>query len=116
MSVRDIRQKWPEAERVLLEEGEIVITRDAKPVAKIIPFSSVKEKKRRRFDPQAHQRWLKKFWKDNPRRPSTDEELMHDRAHHRIETRSSSVGTSKTKGVEPFADAVGSNVYKIYPW
>ena len=38
MTVRDIRQKWPEAERALAVEGEIIVTRDSKPVAKIIPF------------------------------------------------------------------------------
>ena len=32
MTVRDVRQKWPEAERSLVIEGEIVITRDGKPI------------------------------------------------------------------------------------
>jgi antitoxin (DNA-binding transcriptional repressor) of toxin-antitoxin stability system len=39
MSVRDIRQNWPEAERVLREEGEIVVTRDSKPVTRIVPIA-----------------------------------------------------------------------------
>ena len=80
MSVRDIRQKWPEAERLLALEGEIVVTRDSKPVAKIIPFPTIKEKKRPRFDPVAHRRWLEKFWKNKPTMPSSDEELARDRA------------------------------------
>ena len=35
--MRDVRQRWPEAERSLAEEGEIVITRDGKPVARLLP-------------------------------------------------------------------------------
>jgi antitoxin (DNA-binding transcriptional repressor) of toxin-antitoxin stability system len=31
ISVRELRQKWPEAERALKIESEIVITRDGKP-------------------------------------------------------------------------------------
>jgi hypothetical protein len=31
MTPRDIRLKWPEAERALAREGEIVVTRDSKP-------------------------------------------------------------------------------------
>ena len=37
ITVRDVRQRWPEAERSLAEEGEIVITRDGKPVARLLP-------------------------------------------------------------------------------
>jgi antitoxin (DNA-binding transcriptional repressor) of toxin-antitoxin stability system len=35
ISVRDLRQKWPEAERALKIESELVITRDGEPVARI---------------------------------------------------------------------------------
>jgi len=38
MSVRDVRLKWPEAERKLATVGEIVVTRDSKPVARILPY------------------------------------------------------------------------------
>ena len=37
ISIRDLRQKWPEAESRLQVEKEIIITRDAKPVAKLVP-------------------------------------------------------------------------------
>lgn len=80
MSVRDIRQKWPEAERALALEGEIIVTRDSKPVAKIIPFTNDGGLKRPRFDPVTHGRWLLKFWKNKPVQPSLDEELTRDRA------------------------------------
>jgi antitoxin (DNA-binding transcriptional repressor) of toxin-antitoxin stability system len=79
MTVRDIRLHWPEAEKALAAEGEIVVTRDSKPVAKIIPFSPTGKSKRRRFDPEEHMRWLKKFWKDEAPQPSTDEWLRRDR-------------------------------------
>ena len=37
ITMRDVRQRWPEAERSLAEEGEIVITRDGKAVARLLP-------------------------------------------------------------------------------
>ena len=40
ISVRDLRQRWPEAEARLQVEKEIVITRDAKPVAKLVPIQT----------------------------------------------------------------------------
>ncbi|MGL4401148.1 MAG: type II toxin-antitoxin system Phd/YefM family antitoxin [Luteolibacter sp.] len=64
MTVRDIRQKWPEAERSLSEEGEIVITRDGKPVARLLPLVEEVVAPRKRFDPEEHIRWLKEEWGD----------------------------------------------------
>jgi antitoxin (DNA-binding transcriptional repressor) of toxin-antitoxin stability system len=60
MSIRDLRQKWPEAESRLQVEGEIIITRDTKPVAKLVRYEEPK-KPRKRFDPAAHARWQKKW-------------------------------------------------------
>jgi len=56
MSIRDLRQKWPEAESLLQVEKEIIITRDAKPVAKLVRHTEP-EKPRKRFDPVAHAKW-----------------------------------------------------------
>ena len=56
VSVRDLRQKWPEAERALSIESELVITRDGKPVARLTRYEN-RLKKRRRFDPAKHGRW-----------------------------------------------------------
>jgi antitoxin (DNA-binding transcriptional repressor) of toxin-antitoxin stability system len=53
ISVRALRQKWPEAERALKTESEIVVTRDYKPVAKLTRYED-RPKKRRRFDPTRH--------------------------------------------------------------
>ena len=60
MSIRDLRQKWPEAESRLQVEKEIIITRNAKPVAKLVRYVEP-EKSRKRFDPAAHVRWQKKW-------------------------------------------------------
>jgi len=59
LSVRDLRQRWPKAEALLRSEREIVITRDSRPVAKLVRFTAPK-KRRRRFDPAAHARWQRK--------------------------------------------------------
>lgn len=61
MTARDVRQRWPEAERSLAEEGEITITRDGKPVARLLPVEEVLLP-RKRFDPEEHRRWLNDFW------------------------------------------------------
>jgi antitoxin (DNA-binding transcriptional repressor) of toxin-antitoxin stability system len=80
MTVRDIRLKWPEAERLLARAGEVVVTRDSKPVARITPFRERGTRRRARFDPIEHRRWLRRFWKAQPKQPSTDELLARDRA------------------------------------
>lgn len=80
MTVRDIRLKWPEAERQLKAQGEIIVTRDSKPVARLLPFVPARERKRKRFDPKAHMRWLAKFWAGKAAQPSVDELLARDRA------------------------------------
>lgn len=59
ISVRDLRQRWPEAEACLKVEKEIVITRDAKPVARLVRIDE-RSKPRKRFDPAAHARWQRK--------------------------------------------------------
>ena len=59
-SVRDLRQRWPEAEALLRTEREIIITRDSKPVAKLVRFT-VPKRPRKRFDPVAHARWQRKI-------------------------------------------------------
>ena len=80
MSVRDIRLKWPVAEKALARAGEIVVTRDSKPVARILPYASPRRRKERRFDPNEHGRWLRGFWRRRAPRVTTDEWLKRDRA------------------------------------
>ena len=91
LTVRDLRLHWPEAERRLRREREIVVTRDGKPVARLSAFVP-DEARRPRFSPEAHLAWLGQTWKgratgkmlEHPRetaagRPSTDELLAKDR-------------------------------------
>jgi len=61
ITIRDLRQRWPEAEAALQMENEILITRDAKPVAKLVRVLP-ETPRRRRWDPNQHMRWLKKEW------------------------------------------------------
>ena len=79
MTVRDIRLKWPAAERALARVGEIIVTRDSKPVARIVPYAGRTRARRVRFDPADQARWLKRFWRNRTSGPSTDELLRRDR-------------------------------------
>lgn len=56
MTIRDVRQRWPEAERSLETEREIIITRDGKPIARLLPIEE-EAPARKRFDPEEHARW-----------------------------------------------------------
>lgn len=80
MSVRDVRQRWPEAERVLREEGEIIVTRDARPVARILPIAGKPARALRRLDLSQLRRWRERFWRGQPPQPSTGEWLDRDRS------------------------------------
>ena len=60
VTIRDLRQRWPETEKALQVEHEILITRDGEPVAKlsrIVPEA----KRRKRFDPIPHRKWQLKM-------------------------------------------------------
>ncbi len=65
ITIRDLRQRWPEAEAALNIEEEILITRDSKPVAKLVRFVQP-EANRKRWNPErtrgAHQ---KRFWQQS---------------------------------------------------
>jgi antitoxin (DNA-binding transcriptional repressor) of toxin-antitoxin stability system len=78
ITIRDLRQRWPEAEAALAVEDEIIITRDSKPVAKLVRLVQDRPR-RKRWDPEAHARWLKKVW-GNKVMPSSDAALARARA------------------------------------
>ena len=59
ITIRDLRQRWPETEAALKVEDEILITRDSKPVAKLVRIA-VAVNKRPRWDMEEHARWQKK--------------------------------------------------------
>ena len=79
MTIRDIRLHWPQAEAVLAEGGEIVVTRDGRPVARLLPFEEQVDR-REPFDARSHLAWLGAFWKGKKVGPTTDELLARDRA------------------------------------
>jgi antitoxin (DNA-binding transcriptional repressor) of toxin-antitoxin stability system len=78
ITIRDLRQRWPEAEAALQVEDEILITRDSKPVAKLVRIVQGKAK-RKRWDPEEHVKWMKKVW-GNKVQPSSDAALARARA------------------------------------
>jgi antitoxin (DNA-binding transcriptional repressor) of toxin-antitoxin stability system len=59
ITIRDLRQRWPETEAALKVENEILITRDSKPVAKLVYVSS-DDSPCQRWDPVENARWQKK--------------------------------------------------------
>jgi len=61
ITIRDLRQRWPETERTLQVEKELIITRDGQPVAKLVRIAE-KKVNRKRWDPEAHKKWLQKVW------------------------------------------------------
>lgn len=80
VTVRDLRLHWPKIERQLAESGgEMIITRDAQPVARLSALEA-KPKSRRQFDPAAHMAWLKKTWGTRATKPWVDEAIARDRA------------------------------------
>ena len=56
VTIREVRHRWPEMEKTLMREGEILITRDARPIAKLVRVEATASK-RPRFDPEAHAAW-----------------------------------------------------------
>jgi antitoxin (DNA-binding transcriptional repressor) of toxin-antitoxin stability system len=59
ITIRDLRQRWPEAEAALETEDEIIITRDSKPVAKLVRIRT-EAAARPRWDAEEHGRWQRK--------------------------------------------------------
>ena len=59
ITIRDLRQRWPEAEAALKVEDEIIITRDSEPVAKLVRISPTATD-RPRWNPEEHARWQRK--------------------------------------------------------
>jgi antitoxin (DNA-binding transcriptional repressor) of toxin-antitoxin stability system len=78
LTIRDLRQRWPQAEKALETEEEIIITRDGKPVAKLVRFTEPK-KKRPRFDFEKNYRETLKL-QGGKFLPSSDASLAADRA------------------------------------
>ena len=61
ITVRDLRQRWPAAERLLETEDELIITRDGQPIVRLVRLGGT-QTKRRRFDPQEHGGWQRQVF------------------------------------------------------
>lgn len=77
VSVRDLRQRWPETEQALQVEREIIVTRDSRPVAKLVRYTAPR-KPRARFDPVSHGKWQRKMSAGKVTR-WVDEGLLNER-------------------------------------
>jgi antitoxin (DNA-binding transcriptional repressor) of toxin-antitoxin stability system len=82
ITIRDLRQRWPEAEAALKIEEEILITRDSQPVAKLVRVAQP-ETRRKRWNPEEHRRWIKRVFGDKMF-PSSDEALTAARADRKL--------------------------------
>ena len=71
--MQDLRRRWPRVEAALQTEGEIVITRYSKPIAKLVRVAP-RRAKRKRWDPNEHMNWMKKVY-GNKMFSNSDEQL-----------------------------------------
>jgi antitoxin (DNA-binding transcriptional repressor) of toxin-antitoxin stability system len=82
MTIRDLRQRWPVAEKALQTEGEVTITRDGRAVAKLVPVEE-RQERRRRFDPKKHIAEMLKL-QGGKFYPSRDEEFAASREDRKL--------------------------------
>ncbi len=82
MTIRDLRQRWPEAEAALQVEDEIIITRDSKPVARLVRIVE-SGAKRTRWSPEEHRKWIRKVFGKKVF-PSSDESLTAARTDRKL--------------------------------
>ena len=59
VTIRDLRQRWPEVEAALQAEDEILITRDSRPVAKLVRVAE-RVPKQKRWSVEEHKKWIRR--------------------------------------------------------
>lgn len=79
-----MRQRWPEAEAALQIEDEIIITRDSKPVAKLVRVTA-EAPQRSRWNPEEPARWQRKV--SDGKLSHSDAALASGRAERAFTTR-----------------------------
>jgi antitoxin (DNA-binding transcriptional repressor) of toxin-antitoxin stability system len=82
ITIRDLRQRWPAAEAALQVENEILITRDSRPVARLVRISPPKAR-RAAWNPVAHAARIKKIFGHRVF-PGVDAQLAADRADRKL--------------------------------
>jgi antitoxin (DNA-binding transcriptional repressor) of toxin-antitoxin stability system len=81
VTIRDLRQNWPEVEKRLATEGELTVTRDGVAVALLtLPRLAKVKKAAKRFDPAVHAALIQKIWSDKKPPFTTDQKLAEERA------------------------------------
>jgi len=83
ITVRDLRQRWPQAEALLKTEHELVITRDGQAVAKLVRIIPTKTR-RARFDPAEHAAWQARVFGKGTLMRWVDHALAQGRADRRL--------------------------------
>ena len=78
ITIRDLRQRWPEAEKALSVESELIVTRDGKPVAKLVSYAN-ETKPRKRFNPVEHLKWQRSVFGKEKKSNWIKETLMKER-------------------------------------
>lgn len=80
VTIRDLRQNWPDVEKRLAMEGELTVTRDGTAVALLSPPRPAKVKKAaKRFDPAGHAALIRKIWSDKKPPFTTDQKWVGER-------------------------------------
>jgi len=80
ITIRTLRQNWPETEKRLLREKELVITRHSKPVAKLSVWDEKEASPRKKFSADSDIRWLNQVWKGKKPDLNIDQALERDRS------------------------------------
>ena len=83
ITVRDVRQRWPEAEKLLQVEKELVVTRDGIPVARLVRLTP-ERRLRKRFDPAEHAAWQRSVFGKGKTVRWVDRALASGRADRRL--------------------------------
>ena len=79
INIRTLRQNWPETERRLRDEKELIITRRSTPVAKLSLLPANEAKRRERFSSSENEEWLQRTWGRHGLDQAIDRQLEIDR-------------------------------------
>ena len=84
ITIRELRERWPEAEAAFKLEPEILVTRDSKPDARLVRLFPAASR-RPRWNMERHARWQKKVSGGGLSR--SDAALVAGRADRRLASR-----------------------------
>ena len=77
ISVAELNDHWSDATAWLDSDGEVMLTQDAKPVAKLTKIVPMPVKKP--FSVEEHQAWQHSVFGDHAQEPWVDESLAQER-------------------------------------